>query len=173
MTKRDQLKARKKKKRTWEPKVLILPSILIALLLLLAYQWYLTRQPAPAPAQSSAPSLSVGDLVKTASGLQYEDLVAGDGAEAVAGKTVTVHYTGWLTDGTQFDSSLDRGQPFEFLLGAGAVIPGWDEGLQGMKVGGKRRLVIPPDLAYGSQAVGGVIPANSTLIFKVELISVQ
>ena len=109
----------------------------------------------------------------TPSGLQYEDLQQGTGAEATRGRPVSVHYTGWLTDGTKFDSSVDRGQPFTFPLGAGRVIRGWDEGVAGMKVGGKRRLTIPPELGYGAQGAGGVIPPNATLIFDVELLEVK
>jgi FKBP-type peptidyl-prolyl cis-trans isomerase len=102
--------------------------------------------------------------------LEVIDLVVGQGAEATAGKTVSVHYTGTLTNGKKFDSSLDRGQPFKFPLGAGRVIKGWDQGVAGMKVGGKRKLTIPPELAYGNQDVGGgLIPPNSTLVFEVEL----
>jgi len=119
-------------------------------------------------------AMDEGDMVVTASGLQYKDLVVGVGDEAVPGKTVVVHYTGWLMDGTKFDSSVDRGQKFEFPLGAGRVIKGWDEGVAGMKVGGKRILIIPPELAYGDRAVGGgKIPANSTLKFEVELFEVK
>ena len=114
-----------------------------------------------------------GNMITTQSGLQYQDLVVGAGAEAVAGKSVTVHYTGTLQDGSQFDSSLDRNQPFSFILGAGQVIPGWDEGVAGMKVGGKRKLVIPPGLAYGAQGYPPVIPANATLTFDVELLEVK
>ena len=104
--------------------------------------------------------------------LKIEDTKAGTGKEATAGSMVTVHYTGWLTSGQKFDSSLDRGQPFKFSLGAGQVIPGWDKGVTGMKVGGKRLLIIPPGMAYGAQA-NGPIPANSTLIFEVELVGVK
>ena len=111
--------------------------------------------------------------VTTSSGLKYVDEKVGEGEEAKSGNVVEVHYTGRLTDGTKFDSSLDRNQPFAFKLGAGQVIKGWDEGVAGMKVGGKRKLTIPPDLAYGSRAVGGVIPANSTLAFDVELLAVK
>ena len=107
------------------------------------------------------------------SGLKYVDRVVGTGDEAVAGKTVNVHYTGWLENGKKFDSSVDRGQPFSFPLGAGRVIKGWDEGVQGMKVGGKRKLTIPSDLGYGSRGAGGVIPPNATLIFDVELLGVR
>ena len=109
----------------------------------------------------------------TDSGLKIEDLEIGDGAEAVAGKTVTVHYTGWLEGGDKFDSSLDRNDPFRFPLGAGRVIRGWDEGVAGMQVGGKRRLIIPPQLGYGAAGAGGVIPPNATLVFDVELLGID
>ncbi len=111
--------------------------------------------------------------VTTSSGLKYLDQVVGTGDVAVAGKTASVHYTGWLENGKKFDSSVDRGQPFSFSLGAGRVIKGWDEGVQGMKVGGKRKLTIPSDLGYGSRGAGGVIPPNATLIFDVELLGVR
>jgi len=111
--------------------------------------------------------------VTTPSGLKYVDQAVGTGDAAVAGKNVSVHYTGWLENGKKFDSSVDRGQPFSFPLGAGRVIKGWDEGVQGMKVGGKRKLTIPSDLGYGSRGAGGVIPPNATLIFDVELLRVQ
>jgi len=106
-------------------------------------------------------------------GLQIEDQVVGTGAEAAAGKKVSVHYTGWLTNGTKFDSSKDRSRPFDFGLGQGQVIKGWDQGVAGMKVGGKRKLTIPPELGYGAAGAGGVIPPNSTLVFEVELLSVK
>ncbi|MDD5387821.1 MAG: FKBP-type peptidyl-prolyl cis-trans isomerase [Gallionellaceae bacterium] len=105
--------------------------------------------------------------------LIIEDLSVGEGAEAVAGKQVTVHYTGWLTNGGKFDSSLDRGEPFDFSLGRGQVIRGWDEGVAGMKVGGKRKLTIPPEMGYGARGAGGVIPPNATLVFDVELLAVN
>ena len=108
----------------------------------------------------------------TASGLIYEELIVGEGEEAAAGQQVSVHYTGWLTDGTKFDSSKDRNDPVEFHLGRGQVIAGWDEGVQGMKVGGSRKLTIPPELGYGARGAGGVIPANATLVFEVELLAV-
>jgi len=112
-------------------------------------------------------------MTTTSTGLQYEDLQEGTGKEALIGQTVSVHYTGWLTDGTKFDSSVDRGQPFQFPLGARRVIAGWDEGVAGMKVGGKRKLTIPPALGYGSRGAGGVIPPNATLVFDVELLDVR
>jgi len=109
----------------------------------------------------------------TPSGLVYEDLSAGEGEAAVAGQQVSVHYTGWLTDGTKFDSSKDRNDPFDFPLGAGHVIRGWDEGVQGMKIGGVRKLTIPPQLGYGARGAGGVIPPNATLVFEVELLKIR
>jgi ketosteroid isomerase-like protein len=109
----------------------------------------------------------------TESGLRYEDIVVGAGASPQSGQEVTVHYTGTLEDGTKFDSSLDRGQPFKFKIGVGQVIKGWDEGVMTMKVGGKRKLVIPPQLGYGRRGAGGVIPPNATLVFEVELLDVQ
>ena len=105
--------------------------------------------------------------------LQITDIEVGAGAEATAGAQVSVHYTGWLEDGTKFDSSLDRQKPFGFKLGAGNVIKGWDTGVAGMKVGGKRKLVIPSDMAYGARGAGGLIPPNATLIFDVELLGVR
>ena len=118
--------------------------------------------PSPAAASSSP-----------GAGLQVTDETVGTGDEAVAGKTVTVNYVGTLTNGTKFDSSYDRNQPFEFHLGAGQVIKGWDQGVAGMKVGGKRKLVIPPDLGYGAQGAGNSIPPNATLVFEVELLGVK
>ncbi len=109
----------------------------------------------------------------TASGLGIEELDVGTGAEATAGQQVQVHYTGWLTDGKKFDSSKDRNDPFVFGLGARQVIAGWDEGVQGMKVGGKRKLTIPASLGYGARGAGGVIPPNATLVFEVELLAVK
>ncbi len=118
-----------------------------------------------------APAAS--NVVTTSSGLKYEVLREGNGPVAKAGQTVSVHYTGWLTDGTKFDSSVDRGQPFSFALGAGQVIKGWDEGVAGMKVGEKRKLTIPSDLGYGQRGAGNVIPPNATLVFDVELLGIQ
>ncbi len=109
----------------------------------------------------------------TDSGLKIDDLVEGEGAVAEPGQQVTVHYTGWLTDGRKFDSSVDRNEPFTFGLGKGMVIRGWDEGVDGMRVGGKRRLEIPPQLGYGARGAGGVIPPNATLVFEVELLAID
>jgi FKBP-type peptidyl-prolyl cis-trans isomerase len=114
-----------------------------------------------------------GGFTTTVSGLQYKDAVVGTGATPRTGQTVSVHYTGYLTNGTKFDSSVDRGQPFQFQIGEGQVIKGWDEGVGTMHVGGKRRLIIPPDLGYGSNGAGNAIPPNATLVFDVQLLGVQ
>jgi peptidylprolyl isomerase len=132
----------------------------------------------PACAQKEAQAASAIPELKaktttTATGLAYQDAKVGSGASPVKGKLVKVHYTGWLLNGTKFDSSVDRKEPFEFAIGAGQVIPGWDEGVMSMKVGGKRRLTIPAKLGYGARGAGGVIPPNATLIFDVELLDVQ
>ncbi len=123
--------------------------------------------------EAEAPAAEEGIIVTTESGLQYEDLVVGDGPEAKTHDNVSVHYTGWLTDGTKFDSSVDRGTPFEFHLGAGQVIKGWDEGVAGMKVGRKRKLTIPPELGYGDRGSGDKIPPGATLVFEVELLGIK
>jgi peptidylprolyl isomerase/FKBP-type peptidyl-prolyl cis-trans isomerase FkpA len=130
--------------------------------------------PEAAPQSSTAPDLGApqAELDQTTE-LKIEDLVEGSGPEAKAGDNVTVNYTGWTTDGAKFDSSLDSGQPFPFQLGTGYVIKGWDEGVQGMKVGGKRRLVIPADMAYGAQGSPPAIPPNAVLVFEVELLGVN
>jgi len=142
--------------------------------------------PAPtAGATTPGGAMSTADLTKAdksmevaipgggSARLQYTDLKVGDGSIAEAGKVAMVHYTGWLTDGTKFDSSLDRGQPFQFKIGEGGVIQGWDKGVLGMRVGGKRKLVIPSELGYGARGAGGVIPPNATLVFEVELLGLQ
>ena len=114
-----------------------------------------------------------GQEVTTASGLKYTDLKVGDGASPAPGQVCVMHYTGWLTDGTKFDSSVDRGTPFEFPIGQGRVIRGWDEGVATMKVGGKRKLIIPPNLAYGATGAGNAIPPNATITFEVELLRLR
>jgi FKBP-type peptidyl-prolyl cis-trans isomerase len=127
------------------------------------------------PSKGFSASLGVDTtrMTKASSGLWYTDLTPGQGDSAVPGRTVTVHYTGWLPDGTKFDSSRDRGEPFAFTLGAGQVISGWDEGVKGMKVGGRRKLVLPPPLAYGDVGAPPAIPPNATLVFDVEVLKVE
>jgi FKBP-type peptidyl-prolyl cis-trans isomerase len=150
---------------------------LVALLTTSAYLG--TGDPAQAQPTGSPPSAVPSKLDAKGKELQKIDVKVGSGTEAVKGKAVIVHYTGWLYDpatsqkGTKFDSSRDRNQPFGFPLGEGRVIRGWDEGVQGMKVGGQRTLIIPPDMGYGERGAGGVIPPNATLIFDVELIEVK
>jgi FKBP-type peptidyl-prolyl cis-trans isomerase len=124
-------------------------------------------------ASTAGPTKVAGASTKTASGLEYWDIKVGTGAVAQAGQHVKVDYTGWLTNGKKFDSSVGTGKPFDFMLGGGQVIKGWDEGVAGMKVGGKRQLRIPPDLAYGEKGYPGAIPPNSTLIFDVQLVDVK
>lgn len=126
-----------------------------------------------APANTAQNPNTMTDLIMTASGLKYKDVKVGDGATPKTGQTVVVHYTGTLEDGTKFDSSRDRNSPFSFKLGVGQVIKGWDEGLSTMNVGGRRTLVIPPELGYGARGAGGVIPPNATLIFDVELLRIS
>jgi FKBP-type peptidyl-prolyl cis-trans isomerase len=126
-----------------------------------------------AAADTSAPTKVTGDGVKSASGLVYWDIRVGNGQAAKEGSHVRVHYTGWLTNGKKFDSSVDAGKPFDFTIGNGEVIKGWEEGVAGMKVGGKRQLRIPPALGYGAKGYPGAIPANATLIFDVQLLGVQ
>lgn len=130
-------------------------------------------QKKPAAKPQTKQSAAGSHYVTTASGLKYADLVVGKGAQPKAGQKVVVNYTGWLTNGKKFDSSLDRHEPFSFVLGEGQVIKGWDEGVASMRVGGKRKLIIPPGLAYGASGAAGVIPPNATLIFEVSLLSVK
>ena len=128
-------------------------------------------------AKSAGFSASLGvdttTMTKAPSGLWYTDVAVGQGAEAEPGRTVSVHYTGWLTNGTKFDSSRDRGEPFAFTLGAGQVISGWDEGVKGMKVGGRRKLVLPPQLGYGDGGAPPAIPPGATLVFDVEVLGIE
>lgn len=149
--------------------------IVMLALALLAVASLAIAQTAPAKksAPASGPTKVTGEPTKTASGLEYWDIKVGTGATAQTGQHVKVDYTGWLTNGKKFDSSVGTGKPFDFLLGAGQVIKGWDEGVVGMKVGGKRQLRIPPDLAYGAAGYPGAIPPNSTLIFDVQLVDVK
>lgn len=151
-------------------------SVLTAFLLSAAVAFSQTATKKPGTAvhhPTTGPTHVTGAPVTTASGLQYWNIKLGTGALAIPGKKVKVDYTGWLTNGKKFDSSVGTGQPFEFTLGNGEVIKGWDEGIQGMKVGGKRQLRIPPQLAYGEPGHPPVIPPNSTLIFDVQLVTAQ
>lgn len=147
-------------------------AIFILAATLLPAQNATQKSPLPRP-NTSAPTKVTGDGVKAASGLQYWDIKLGTGDVAKEGSRVRVHYTGWLTNGKKFDSSVDAGKPFDFRIGNGDVIKGWEEGVTGMRVGGKRQLRIPPNLAYGKDGYPGVIPPNATLIFDIQLLGVQ
>jgi len=149
--------------------IIAIAVVVLALIAFFAYQSFAKKSTTSA---ISTPYTGETSMTTTASGLKYRDLVVGTGPAAQPGDVVRVNYTGWLEDGTKFDSSYDRGQPFQFGLGQGQVIKGWDEGVVGMQVGGKRRLVIPPDLGYGPQGAGNLIPPNSILIFEVELLAI-
>ena len=146
-------------------------AIFILLFCTVAFAQTATKKPAPAHPAATGPTKPTGEGVKTPSGLQYWDIKVGTGQEAKNGDHVKVHYTGWLTTGKKFDSSVG-GAPFDFTIGHGDVIKGWDEGVTGMKVGGKRQLRIPPDLAYGAQGYPGAIPPNATLILDIRLVSI-
>src|SRR5882724_10834851 len=165
--------------RAHPPAVLPLFALLSSFTFTLAVPSFTVATVAFGPASARAatpaggPAKTTGKPTTTASGLKYWDLKKGTGAVAKPGSVVKVHYTGWLTDGKKFDSSVDRNEPFEFKLGAGMVIRGWDEGVAGMKVGGKRQLQIPPDLGYGAHGAGAAIPPNATLVFDVELLGVN
>jgi len=145
------------------------------ILIVIVYALFIVACNADAP-----PAAGAGETTEVAGSLHITDRQVGDGAEAGSGRRVSVHYVGWLYDpdvadhqGRQFDSSRDRNEPFEFVLGAGQVIAGWDQGVEGMRVGGRRTLIIPPELGYGAQGAGGVIPPNATLVFDVELLDVR
>ena len=161
--------------------ILLIPSLCLALLASGADPQVALAKGAPKANKSKSGKTNAAPaagkdgstVVTTPSGLRYIDEVVGKGAQPTPGKLVSVHYTGTLTDGKKFDSSLDRGQPFQFVIGKGQVIPGWDEGVMSMRVGGKRKLMIPSKLGYGARGAGGVIPPNADLNFDVELLSVQ
>ncbi len=153
-------------------KAFVFAITLLALAGLAIAQTAAAKKPAAKPA-AAGPTKVTGEPTKTASGLEYWDIKVGTGAAAQTGQHVKVDYTGWLTDGKKFDSSVGTGHPFDFMLGAGQVIKGWDEGVVGMKVGGKRQLRIPPDLAYGAKGYPGAIPPSATLIFDVQLVDVK
>jgi FKBP-type peptidyl-prolyl cis-trans isomerase len=146
---------------------------ILSLAFVLAAQTATNKTTPARPPNTNAPTKVTGDGVKTDSGLQYWDIKVGTGDEAKSGDHVKVHYTGWFTTGKKFDSSVDAHQPYSFTLGAGNVIKGWDEGVAGMKIGGKRQLRIPPELAYGEKGYKNIIPANATLIFDVQLLSIE
>ncbi len=146
-----------------------------AAVIFIAYRNNSLRAQAPAATTLTNPARPVDGIpiLSTTSGLQFQNIKLGTGPAAAAGSTVSVHYTGWLEDGTKFDSSRDRNAPFEFTLGAGRVIKGWDEGVEGMQVGGVRKLFIPSQLAYGERGVGDIIPPNANLVFEVELLEIK
>lgn len=154
-------------------KSLIVIAMVVMAVIALWAQTAAKKPAAQAHPNTSAPTKVTGDGVKTDSGLQYWDIRVGNGEVAKEGSHVRVHYTGWLTTGKKFDSSVDAGKPFDFTIGNAEVIKGWEQGVAGMKVGGKRQLRIPPELAYGADGYPGSIPPNATLIFDIQLLAVQ
>jgi hypothetical protein len=171
---REQRRAQRIAKRNRQRTIIgIIAILVLALIVFLVYRDYTTKSlKYPIGTLDTTPPTPSASAVTTASGLTYEDLQVGDGATAKTGDSVTVNYTGWLEDGTKFDSSIDLGKPLDFTIGTGNVIVGWDEGVAGMRVNGTRLLVIPPSLGYGSTA-NSSIPANSTLIFEVQLVAIK
>lgn len=171
---REQRRAQRIAKRNRQRIILgIIIFLVVVLIGFIVYKDYAARnQSTTKTSLDTTPPSPSANAVTTTSGLKYEDLQVGDGTEAKSGDTVTVNYTGWLADGTKFDSSVDRGQTFDFAIGSGNVIKGWDEGVVGMKVNGIRLLVIPPDLGYGT-AGNGPIPGNATLTFEVQLVGIK
>jgi len=171
---REQRRALRIAKRNRQRTIIgIIVLLMIALIAFLVYRDYSTKsQTYPIGTLDTTPPTPSASAITTASGLVYEDLRVGDGATAKSGDTVTVNYTGWLTDGTKFDSTIDSGKTYDFTIGAGKVIAGWDEGVVGMQVNGTRLLKIPPSLGYGSTG-NASIPANSTLIFEVQLVAIK
>src|SRR6266403_2438485 len=163
---------RRKKRGTMKTLIVILVITMITLSIMVVAQTAPAHKAAAKPG-TTGPTKVTGAPTKTASGLEYWDIKVGTGAVAQSGKHVKVDYTGWLTNGKKFDSSVGTGKPFDFMLGASQVIKGWDQGVAGMKVGGKRQLRIPPDLAYGKAGYSTVIPPNATLIFDVRLVDVK
>lgn len=159
--------------RSMNTKHIIIGLVIVIALVALVSWGRKVEAPSDDSKTSTSTATDVTNQFMITNGLQAEILKEGSGAGARAGNTVSVHYTGWLTDGTKFDSSLDRGQLFSFTLGAGQVISGWDQGVVGMKIGEKRKLTIAPELGYGAAGAGGVIPPNATLIFEVELFAIQ
>ncbi len=158
----------KKKKNKKEVNYLLI--LVVLLVIIVAYSYFENRSSGMENYPNVDPNI---EIIKTASGLEYQEVLIGTGEVAKAGDSVAVHYTGWLTDGEKFDSSVDRDTPFDFNLGVGQVIRGWDEGVEGMAVGGQRILIVPSMLGYGTSGAGGVIPPNATLIFKVELLEIK
>jgi FKBP-type peptidyl-prolyl cis-trans isomerase FkpA len=178
---REQRRAQRIAKRNRQRMIIgVIVALVLVLIAIFVYRDYTSKTQSsaqtgkyPIGTLDSTPPTLGANAVTTASGLQYEDLQVGTGAAAKSGDSVTVNYTGWLTDGTKFDSSIDRGQTFDFTIGAGNVITGWDEGVQGMLVGGTRLMVIPSTLGYGANGYPPTIPANATLIFEVQLVSIN